>query len=163
MAKSIFEILDTLQTETSVPAVGKNVEHSLPRELFPTAEVFADGEKLLDWSDKNGYTHALLQAGLQKGLIDCRATFKATKKDETWTAEAGQEKVNKMTWDVIERPKAGNSGKAISTARFNDCLGMIGNLASSGMDKAAIRKIVVPIYGDDMVGEVFAALEKAAN
>lgn len=163
MAKSIFEILDTLSTETSVPVVGKNVEHTLPRKLFPTAEVFESNEKLLAWSNENGYTHALLQAGLQKGLIDCRATFKACKKDTTWTPEYGQANVDKMTWTITERPKAGTSGKAISTARYNDCLGMIGNLAAAQMSKADIRKIVVPIYGDDMVDEVFTALEKAAN
>ena len=44
MAKSIFEILDTLSTETSVPVVGKNVEHTLPRKLFPTAEIFEAGK-----------------------------------------------------------------------------------------------------------------------
>ena len=56
-----------------------------------------------------------------------------------------------MTWEIVERPKVGQAGKAISTARYNDCLGMIGNLAAAQMDKAAIRKIVVPIYGDDTV------------
>lgn len=116
MAKSIFEILDTLSTETSVPVVGKNVEHSLPRKLFPTAEQFESAEKLLSWSNENGYTHALLQAGLQKGLIDCRATFKSCKKDDTWTAEYGQANLNKMTWTVTERPKASNTvEKAIDT------------------------------------------------
>lgn len=163
MAKSIFEILDTLSTETSVPVTGKTIEHSLPRKLFPTAEIFESGEKLLAWSNDNGYTHALLQAGLQKGLIDCRASFKACKKDATWTAEMGQKQVDAMTWEIVERPKVGNSGKAVSTARYNDCLGMIGNLASAGMDKGAIRKIVVPIYGDDMVADVFSALEKASK
>lgn len=163
MAKSIFEILDTLSTETSVPAIGKNVEHTLPRKLFPTAEIFKDSSKLEAWAKENNCLHALLQAGLQKGLIDCRASFKACKKDATWTPEMGQKQVDAMSWEIVERPKVGNSGKAVSTARYNDCLGMIGNLASAGMDKSAIRKIVVPIYGDDMVAEVFAALEKASN
>lgn len=116
MAKSIFEILDTLQTETSVPAVGKNVEHTLPRKLFPTAETFENSEKLLAWTNENGFTHALLQAGLQKGLIDCRAAFKACKKDDNWSPEYGQANVDKMSWDVISRPKAANSvEKAIET------------------------------------------------
>ena len=116
MAKSIFEILDTLNTETSVPALGKNVEHSLPRKLFPAAETFEDANKLLAWSNENGYTHALLQAGLQKGLIDCRASFKACKKDETWSADSGQSNVDKMVWTVISRPKTANSvEKAIET------------------------------------------------
>jgi hypothetical protein len=108
MAKSIFETLDSLTTETSVPVVGKNVEHTLPRTIFPTSEQFESAEKLLAWSNENGYTHALLQAGIQKGLIDVRATFKACKKDDTWTANYGQVNVDKMTWTVTERPKAGN-------------------------------------------------------
>ena len=108
MAKSIFEILDSLETETSVPIVGRNVEHTLPRKLFPTAEIFENGEKLLAWSNENGYTHALLQAGIQKGLIDCRAAFKSVKKGETWTEESGQAKVDAMNWTVTSRPKTGN-------------------------------------------------------
>lgn len=163
MAKSIFEILDTLQTETSVPATGKNIEHTLPRSLFPTSEIFEDKEKLIAWSNEQGFTHALIQMGLQKGLIDCRAAFKAVKKGETWSPELGQANVDKMVWTITNRPNVGTSTKAVSTARFNDCLGMIGNLAAAKMSKADIRRIVVPIYGDDMVGEVFAALDKAAN
>lgn len=164
MAKSIFEILDSLKTETSVPFVNRTIEHSLPRAIFPTSEIFESGEKLLAWANENGYTHALLQMGLQKGLIDCRATFKAVKKGEQWSSLTGQANVDKMTWTITTRPKqGGTSGKAISNARYNDCLGMIGNLAAAQMSKGDIRKIVVPIYGDDMVGEVFAALEKAAN
>lgn len=163
MAKSIFEILDSLQTETSVPATGKTVEHTLPRKLFPTAEQFESSEKLLAWANENGFTHALLQMGIQKGLIDIRATFKSQTKTEVWSPELGQKKVNEASWTITERPKGGGAGKAISTARYNDCLGMIGNLAAAKMPKAEIRKIVVPIYGDDMVSEVFAALEKMAN
>jgi len=108
MAKSIFEILDTLETETSVPAVGRNVEHSLPRSLFPTAEQFESSEQLLAWANEHGFTHALLQAGLQKGLIDCRASFKAVKKGEAWTEKSGQDKVDAMKWTVTTRPKTGN-------------------------------------------------------
>jgi len=109
MAKSIFEILDTLETETSVPATGKTIEHTLPRKLFPTAEIFEDGNKLLAWSNENGFTHALLQAGLQKGLIDCRASFKSCKKNDTWSVEYGQKNVDEMNWTITERPKTGNT------------------------------------------------------
>lgn len=116
MAKSIFEILDTLATETSVPVTGKTIEHTLPRAIFPTAEQFENPEKLLAWSNEKGFTHALIQAGLQKGLIDCRASFKACKKDDTWSVEYGQKNVDKMTWTITERPKAGNTvEKAIDT------------------------------------------------
>ena len=163
MAKSIFEVLDSLVTETSVPVVGKSVEHKLPRELFPTAEQFEDIDKLQAWANGNNCLHACLQKGIQKFLIDVRASFKSCKKDEEWNELLGQSNVNGMKWEVTERPKQGGTGKAISTARYNDCLGMIGNLAAAKMDKSAIRLIVVPIYGDDMVTEVFQALEKAAN
>jgi hypothetical protein len=116
MAKSIFEILDSLETETSVPAVNKIVEHSLPRKLFPTAEQFESPELLKNWADSNGFTHSLLQAGIQKGLIDCRAAFKSVKKGETWTEESGQAKVDAMNWTVTSRPKTGNKvANAIDT------------------------------------------------
>jgi hypothetical protein len=163
MAKSIFEVLDTLETETSVPAIGKSVSHKLPRNLFPTSKQFEDVDKLQNWAIENYCLHACLQKGIQKFLIDVRASFKSCKKDEEWNELSGQENVNCMKWEITERPKQGGTGKSISTARYNDCLGMIGNLAAAKMDKAAIRLIVIPIYGDDMVVEVFAALEKAAN
>lgn len=158
MAKSIFEILDDLNTETSVPVVGKNVEHTLPRKLFPTAEIFENGEKLLAWSNENGYTHALLQAGLQKGLIDCRATFKSCKKDDTWTPEYGQKNVDEMKWTITERPKAGNS-KTVKDARFNDCMKLIGNMSIAGLSKVAIKEMAIPVYGEELVNSIFATLE----
>ena len=158
MAKSIFEILDDLNTETSVPVVGKNVEHTLPRKLFPTAEIFENGEKLLAWSNENGYTHALLQAGLQKGLIDCRATFKSCKKDDTWSPEYGQANVDKMTWTITERPKAGNS-KTVKDARYNDCLKMIGNMAIAKMAPEQIKTLAIPVYGEELVNSIFSTLE----
>ena len=118
MAKSIFEILSDLQTETSVPGYGAEVPHTIPRRLFPTPEVFDNAEALLEWSDNNGYTHALLQAGLQKGLIDLRARFKATKKDETWSEALGQSNVDSHKWETVTRGKSmdkvGNAVEALS-------------------------------------------------
>ena len=118
MAKSIFEILSDLQTETSVPGYGAEVPHTIPRRLFPTPEIFDDAEALLEWSDNNGYTHALLQAGLQKGLIDLRARFKACKKTETWSPELGQKQVDAHKWETVTRGKStdkvGNAVEALS-------------------------------------------------
>ena len=51
MAKSIFEILADLTTETSVPEMGKTIEHTIPRSLFPTAEEFENENKLLAWAE----------------------------------------------------------------------------------------------------------------
>ena len=118
MAKSIFEILSDLQTETSVPGYGAEVPHTIPRRLFPTPEIFDDADALLEWSDNNGYTHALLQAGLQKGLIDLRARFKACKKTETWSPELGQKQVDSHKWEIVTRGKStdkvGNAVEALS-------------------------------------------------
>ena len=158
MAKSIFEILDTLHTETSVPTVGKNVEHTLPRTIFPTAEIFESSEKLLAWSNEHGFTHALIQAGLQKGLIDCRATFKACKKDDTWSVEYGQANVDKMTWTITERPHAGGT-KAVNSARYNDCLKMIGNMCIAKIPNAQIKTLAIPVYGEELVENIFTFLE----
>lgn len=158
MAKSIFETLDTLQTETSVPSTGKSVEHSLPRKLFPTSEEFESAESLLAWSNENGYTHALLQAGLQKGLIDCRATFKACKKDDTWSSEYGQKNVDAMTWDVTKRPNPAGT-KAVDNARYNDCLKMIGNMCIAKMPTEQIKQIAIPVYGEELVDTIFTFLE----
>ena len=154
MAKSIFETLADLKTETSVPVVGKNVEHTLPRKLFPMPEQFENSEMLLIWANENGYTHALLQAGIQKGLIDVRATFKACKKDDTWTAEYGQKNVDAMTWDITKRPNPAGT-KAVDSARYNDCLKLIGNLCITKMPTDEIKEIAIPIYGAELVNNIF--------
>ena len=115
MAKSIFEILADLTTETSVPGYGAEVPHTIPRKLFPTPEEFENEEKLLAWARANGYVHALLQMGLQKGLIDCRARFKACKKNETWSIEYGQANVDSHKWETVSRGKAGDKvGNAVA-------------------------------------------------
>ena len=111
MAKSIFETLADLTTETTVQGHGE-VSHNLPKELFPTDEQFEDGAQLLAWSEENGYTHSLLQMGLQKGLIDIRAKFRFVKKNDTWTPEYGQKNVDSHKWEVTERPKSGDKVKA---------------------------------------------------
>jgi hypothetical protein len=106
MAQSIFVTLDTLATETSVPAINKMVAHTLPRSIFPTSEQFADADKLLQWAKETGCLHACLQKGVQAKLIDARAAFKATKKGAEWTPEQGQKNVDSMTWEAAERPQA---------------------------------------------------------
>jgi hypothetical protein len=167
MAKSIFEVLDTLETETSVPAIGKTVSHKLPRELFPTAEEFENSVKLQNWAmlngGPNGCLHACLQKGIQKFLIDVRASFKSCKKDEEWNEILGQSNVNAMKWEITERPKQGGSGKAISNARYTDCMTSIGEMTLLAIPKESIRKIVIKTYGEALVAECFSALEKAAN
>jgi len=161
MSESIYVQLEKGKIIT--PVNGKDYETVLPTAIFPTAEQFGNKENLLAWANENDFAYELIQKGLQKAIIEVRAVFKAVKKDELWTVGNAQINVNKMKWEKVDKPNSGGNGKAISTARYNDCLGMIGNLAANKMPKEQIRLIVVPIYGDDMVAEVFAALEKAAN
>lgn len=159
MAKSIFETLDTLQTETSVPEVGKNVEHSIPRKLFPTSEQFENPEKLLAWSNENGFTHALLQQGIQKGLIDVRAIFKSCKKDEAWTPELGQRKVNAHTWTIVERPKAGGTAKIKAQAELEAGIKLAQAMKSAKVDNGVILASLTPVYGEAVAKEIIASLE----
>lgn len=114
MAKSIYDVLDDLKTDTSVPNYGQ-VDHTLPRELLPTAEQFESGPDLLAWAEENGFTHSCLQKGVQKFLIDLRATFKAVKKNEEWTPEKGQIAVDSAEWNVTKRPKGKKSDADIAT------------------------------------------------
>lgn len=170
MAKSIFEILDDLQTETSVPEVkdkdGKiirkamgNVEHTLPRSLFPKAEIFEDGEKLLAWTEEHGFTHALLQSGIQKGLIDCRARFKAVKKDTEWTPEFGQSAVNEMTWTVTERPKENNAAKIKEQAELEAGIKLASAMKLAGITEDKIIEALLPVYGNEVAEMILTSID----
>ena len=158
MAKSIFETLDSLQTETSVPVVGKTIEHSLPRSLFPVAETFEDSAKLLAWSNENGFTHALLQAGIQKGLIDCRAKFKACKKDETWTHELGQDQVNSMKWEIVQRPKENNIGKVKAQAELDAGIKLAKAMKDAKVNDDVILASLTPVYGEETAKMIIASI-----
>ena len=159
MAKSIFETLDSLQTETSVPVVGKTIEHTLPRSLFPVAETFEDAVKLLAWSNENGFTHALLQAGIQKGLIDCRAKFKACKKDETWTEEMGQAAVDGMTWEIVSRPKENNIAKIKSQAENDAGVKLVNAMKSMNVGKDVILATLTSAYGEESAKNILASMD----
>jgi hypothetical protein len=115
MAKSIYEILDDLNTTTSVPGEG-NVAHSLPRNLLPTGNQFENAGELLAWTEEQGITHAVLQKGVQKFLIELRATFKAVKKDETWSLDSGQKAVDDAEWKVTSRPNVKKSDEDVARA-----------------------------------------------
>lgn len=108
MAKSIYDILTDYRTETSVPNYGM-VAHRLPIDLLPTAEEFEDKDKLINWAESLGVTHACLQKGVQKFLIELRATFKAVKKGEDWTEEKGQAAVDAAEWNITKRPQGKKS------------------------------------------------------
>ena len=172
MAQSIYVTLETLSTETSVPQVtdkdGKvlrenfgSVAHTLPRENYPTPDIFDDEELFLDWAQERGALLSLLQSGLNDWLISDRATFKRMPTKDSgkvWSVEFGQEAINNREWTVAKRPNQSGT-KKVTDARLSDCLAMIGKLTENGMDKNTIEGIVTPIYGDDIVSTVFGTLE----
>ena len=153
MAKSIFEILGDLQTETSVPEIKETVQHTIPRSLFPTAEEFENEEKLLTWARANGYVHALLQMGLQKGLIDVRAKFKSCKKDDTWTPDYGQANVDSHKWEITERPNAA-ANKKVSEAVLAVGRKMVDAMRSTGQPEEIIFAALSGVYGEAVTKEL---------
>lgn len=153
MAKSIFSILDDLTTETSVPGFGDSITHSIPRKLFPTSEQFESEEKLLAWANENGYTHALLQQGIQKGLIDIRAKFKSCKKNDTWNETYGQKNVDSHEWSITERPNA-KTTKAISQAVLTKGIEMAKAMILANVPEQAIIGALTAAYGNDAL-EIF--------
>jgi hypothetical protein len=157
MAKSIYEILADLTTTTSVPGFGDEIEHSLPGKLFPDDKTFEDKEALLDWAEENGYTHALLQKGIQKGLIDARATFKACKKDDKWSVDYGQKNVDAMEWTVTNRPNQGGS-KAILAAKLSAGIDMAKAMKAAGLGNDMILASLTPVYGEDGAKAIMAEL-----
>lgn len=169
MAKSIFEILDDLNTETSVPEVKdskgkilrKNfgvVSHTIPRDFLPTSEQFEDEEKLLEWFQDSGNLHAGLQSAVQKRLIDLRAIFKSMGKDDEWTEEFGQDRLNNAEWKIVSRPKVGTNVKALEKAKLDAGREMAQAMRNAGLPDEMILSALKPVYGDDGANEIMNSL-----
>lgn len=157
MAKSIYAILNDLETTTSVPGFGDEIAHTIPAELFPDDKVFENSESLLEWAETSGFTHALLQKGIQKGLIEVRAAFKSCKKNDDWTETYGQNNVDAMTWDVVNRPNQGGS-KAILAAKLEAGIQMAKAMKSAGLDDSLILTSLMPVYGDNGAEAIMEAI-----
>ena len=157
MAKSIYEILADCKTETSV-GNGKVAEHTIPKNLFPQPEQFESADELLAWAEENNFTHALLQKGIQKGLIDIRAAFKSVKKDEEWTPELGQENVDRFEWKITERPKAGSNAKALAQAKLDAGIEMATAMKAAKLAEKTILASLVPVYGQEGADQIMAAI-----
>lgn len=126
MAQSIFTLLDSLETKTSVPALEDSkgnvirkafgmVAHTLPREGLPTSKQFESKEELLAWATDNNCLLECLQAGIQARIIDYRAIFKGMKKDDVWTPEYGQANVDNAVWKIAKRPENKKSDQDIAS------------------------------------------------
>lgn len=150
--QSIFTLLDNLETETSVPGqTPKMQKHSLPREQFPSSRQFEDEDGLVEWARRNNCLHACLQKGIQKHLIDCRARFKACKKDVTWTNELGQRQVDEYKWEIMTRPQVKVTVSDIQ-AQANIKAGkvMVTVLRSQGKSDEEIRTLLNMVYPNEI-------------
>ena len=157
MAKSIYEILNDLTTSTSVPGYGDEIEHTIPANLFPDDKTFESAEDLLEWANELGYTHALLQKGIQKGLIEARAAFKSCKKADKWSPEYGQANVDSMKWETTTRPNQGG-GKAILAAKLTAGIDMAKAMRGAGLSDELILASLTPVYGADGASAIMDAI-----
>lgn len=151
-SQSIFTLLDTLETETSVPGqTPKMQKHTLPREQFPSSKQFEDEDLLVEWARKTGCLHSVLQKGIQKHLIDCRARFKACKKTETWSNGMGQKQVDEYKWEVMTRPQVKVTVSDIQ-AQANVKAGkvMVTVLRSQGKSDEEIRTLLNMVYPNEI-------------
>jgi hypothetical protein len=168
MAKSIFDVLATGTTETSVPSQGKDdkgnaltFEHSLPQGLFPTDAQYESAADLLSWAEGNGFTHAVLQRGIQKFLIEVRATYKGCKKEDTWDAAYGQANVDEMEWSIVKRPNQGGSNQAIAKAVLQETVNNMQLMIDvAGLTEKKIMAVLNDKFDnqEDIVGTILAAL-----
>lgn len=151
-SQSIFTLLDNLETETSVPGqVPKMQKHSLPREQFPSSKQFEDEDLLVEWARKTGCLHSVLQKGIQKHVIDCRAKFKACKKDITWTNEMGQKQVDDFKWEVMTRPQVKVTVSDIqAAANVKAGMVMLTVLRSQGKSDEEIRTLLNMVYPNEI-------------
>ena len=147
-SQSIFTLLDTLETETSVPGQTiKMQKHTLPREQFPSSKQFEDEDLLVEWARKTGCLHSVLQKGIQKHLIDCRARFKACKKTETWSNNMGQKQVDEYKWEIMTRPQAKVTVSDIqSAANIKAGKVMVTVLKAQNKSDEEIRALLAMVY-----------------
>ena len=150
-SQSIFVILDSLETETSVPGqTPKMQRHTLKREAFPTSEQFESEEKLLAWAKEKNCLHSALQKGVKAHLVDCRAKFKACKKNDIWTNEYGQKNLDAFEWEVQERPNAGGSKKLVEK-EIETLVKSIKTMLELGLDVETIKPKLEEKYSGQIV------------
>lgn len=177
MSESIFTVLETRNTTTTVPFLGKvedptdskmktvSIPHTIPDELFPTDEEFESPELLIEWATQTDCMFEMLQKGVGKALIEVRAKFKAPKKGkdkapDSWTPEHGQSQVDSMEWTPVKRPNQSNA-KTLDATRFKDCMAMIVQLTENGMDIETITTMTTKIYGEAIVTAIINEMKVA--
>ena len=150
-SQSIFTLLDSLETETSVPGqVPKMQRHTLPREMFPTSTQFESETDLLEWAKDTGCLHACLQKGIKAHVIDCRARFKAVRKGDVWSNEYGQDNLDSYKWEVMVRPNQGERKKLVMK-EIETLSKSIQTMLALGLDIETIKPKLVEMHNLELV------------
>lgn len=178
MAKSIYEVLATLETETSVPAVKDekgnelrpnfgSVNHTLPSEVFPSVEQFEIEGELLAWAKDLGITHFALQKAVQAILIDARAGFKAMPKKSDlesgvrWSPEYGQKNLDEnLKWSMVKRPSSGDKESVKKQATYDASMAVARAMkATKGINAKMLLDTLTTSCGAEMAKEIIDSLE----
>ena len=150
-SQSIFTLLDSLETETSVPGQNPKMQaHTLPREMFPTSEQFESETDLLEWAKDTGCLHACLQKGIKAHVIDCRARFKAVRKGDVWSNEYGQDNLDSYKWEVMVRPNQGERKKLVMK-EIETLSKSIQTMLALGLDIETIKPKLVEMHNLELV------------
>jgi hypothetical protein len=157
-SQSIFTVLDTLSTETSVPGqTPKMQQHTLPRDMFPNSKEFEQEAALLEWATNAGCLHACLQKGVKAHLIDCRAKFKSCRKDDTWTPSYGQANLDAFTWETMARPNQGKKA-SIDAAKIEAGTAMAMAMKATNLTPDVILAALTPVYGPETAAAIMETI-----
>lgn len=155
-SESIFTILENGQTSTQVK--GEGYQTMLLPVTMPTAEQFETAEELVQWAEEQGITHAIMQKGIQKHLIDLRARFRLVKKGETWNITTAQENVDAMEWSVVTKPNQ-NSQAAVKAQAMRDAgIKMAQAMKAAKVDNTTILASLTAVYGADVASDILNSL-----
>lgn len=158
-SQSIFVILDSLETETSVPGQKPKMQrHTLPREMFPDSKTFESEESLKNWAIEQGCLHACLQKGIKSHLIDCRAKFKSCKKGDEWSNEYGQENLDGFKWDVMVRPNQGDNKKLVMK-EIETLMKAIQTMLDLGLEIDVIKPKLLEKHNEQIVSMAIEMIE----
>ena len=151
-SESIFTILENGQTLTMVQ--GEGYQTMVLPTTMPSAEQFETDGMLYDWAEEQGITHAILQKGIQKHLIDLRAKFRQVKKNETWRLDTAQDNVDEMEWSVVTKPNQSNPAMVKANAMREAGLKMAQAMQAVRVDNDTILASLTAVYGADVASAI---------
>lgn len=144
MAKNFFETIEDGMLE--VDHCGEKVTLNLPEWLIEAKGILEDESELVRWANEHEIMHGLIHNGIQKLLIDLRASARPRGKDAKERSikneiEKAQANVNEFVLAPVKRP--GQSKKAEREAIELETLkATISGMRAAGIDDETIRTIL---------------------